>query len=72
MTTTAAFPAVPAGAIAFTWVGDRTVKEVAGVPANVTAVTPLKFEPAIVTVFPPDTDPDDGVRAVMVGVGAAV
>jgi hypothetical protein len=48
------------------------VKEVAGVPANVTAVTPLKFEPAIVTVFPPDTDPDDGVRAVMVGVGAAV
>jgi hypothetical protein len=65
-------PAVPAGATAFNCVGDITVKEVAGVPANVTAVAPLKFEPAIVTVFPPDTDPDDGVRAVMVGVGAAV
>ena len=63
---------MPAGATAFTCVGDRTVKEVAGVPANVTAVAPLKFEPVIVTVFPPDTGPDDRVRAVMVGVGAAV
>jgi hypothetical protein len=53
-------------------VGDDIVKELAGVPAKVIAVVPSRFKPMIVTVFPPDTGPDEGVSPVMVGVGAAV
>lgn len=73
MTTTEAAPAVPGGVIAFIVVADRAVKELAALPANVTAVAPLRFEPLMVTVFPPDSGPDAaGVSPVIVGVGAAV
>jgi hypothetical protein len=47
------------------------VNELAALPANVTALALLKFEPMIVTVLPPDTDPDEVVSPVMVGVGVA-
>jgi hypothetical protein len=52
-------------------VGDKAVKEMAGVPAKVTPVVPLRFDPVMIIVFPPDTGPDAGVRAVMVGVREA-
>jgi hypothetical protein len=66
-----AIPAVPGGATAIIVLGDKTVKVVAGIPANVTAVVPLKFEPVIVTGVPPATGPDAGESLVTMGVGAA-
>jgi hypothetical protein len=71
VTTTEAVPAVPGGATAFILVDDEMVK-LAALPANVTAVAPLKFEPVTMTVFPPDTGPDAGETTVTMGVGAAV
>jgi hypothetical protein len=72
VTTTGAVPAVPGGATALISVGDSIVKELAALLANVTVLAPLKFEPIIETVLPPDTGPDEGISPVMVGVGVAV
>ena len=35
------------------------VREVAGIPSNVTEVAPVKFVPVIVTLVPPSVLPDD-------------
>ena len=54
----------PAGTVAWIAVADVTVK-LALTPLNVTAVTPAKFVPLMVTLLP--TSPLVGVKLVMVG-----
>lgn len=49
------------------WVGERTVKEVAGVAPKVTAVVPVRLVPVRVTVFPPEVGPWLGVTLLRVG-----
>jgi hypothetical protein len=71
VTTTEAVPAVPGGATAFIPEDDKMVK-LAALPANVTAVAPLRFEPVRVTVVPPDTGPDAGESPVTMGVRATL
>ena len=56
-----------AGTVAVTLVAVTTVKLVAGVPWNVTAVAPPRFVPVIVTVEP--TAPKAGEMPVMTGMG---
>ena len=58
---------VPAGAVAEMEVGLMTVKLVADVVPNLTAVAPLKFVPVMVTVVPPATGPLDGETPVSAG-----
>lgn len=60
-------PADPAGTTAVIWVGERTVKEVAGVAPKVTAVVPVRLVPVRVTVFPPEVGPWLGVTPLRVG-----
>jgi hypothetical protein len=60
---------VPAGAVAVICVAESIVNEVAGVPANVTAVAPVKLVPVIVTVVPPSAGPDVGEMPVTAGAG---
>src|SRR5436309_5452913 len=55
----------PAGTVAWIAVVDVTVKVVALVPLNRTAVTPVKFVPLMVTFAP--TGPLGGEKLVMVG-----
>src|SRR5205085_5750372 len=54
-----------AGTMAVIEVADTTVKLVAAVPLNLTAVAPVKFVPVIVTVAP--ILPLSGVNELMVG-----
>ena len=49
---TLTFPEEPAPTTAVMLVGESTVKDVAGVPPKVTAVTPVKSVPVMVTVCP--------------------
>jgi len=67
-------PAVEAaGLTAVIDVGLFTVKLVAAVLPNVTAVAPVKPLPAMATVVPPASGPPAGVSPVMTGrAGAAV
>src|SRR5207247_5464928 len=60
----------PAGTVAWITVVDVTVKVVALVPLNRTAVTPVKFVPLMVTFAP--TGPLVGEKLVMVGGGVTV
>ena len=60
---------VPAGDVAVIEVAELKVKPVAGVAPNVTAVTPVKLVPVIVTVVPPVTGPAVGEIEVTVGAG---
>src|SRR5207247_652506 len=60
----------PAGTVAWITVVDVTVKVVALVPLNRTAVTPVKFVPLMVTFAP--TGPLVGEKLVMVGGGMTV
>src|SRR5438094_2066122 len=55
----------PPGTVAWITVVDVTVKVVALVPLNLTAVTPVKFVPLMVTFAP--TGPLVGEKLVMVG-----
>src|SRR5436309_3466976 len=55
----------PAGTVAWITVVDVTVKVVALVPLKLTAVTPVKFVPLMVTFAP--TGPLVGVKSVIVG-----
>src|SRR5206468_3657867 len=55
----------PAGTVAWITVVDVTVKVVALVPLKLTAVTPVKFVPLMVTFAP--TGPLVGAKLVMVG-----
>ncbi len=50
VTVTSTVPAVPAGAVAVMLVALLTVKLVAAVEPNLTAVAPVKLVPVIVTV----------------------
>lgn len=60
---------VPAGDVAVIWVALSTVKPVAGVAPNTTALTPERLVPVIVTDVPPAAGPLVG--AIDVTVGAA-
>jgi hypothetical protein len=60
---------VPAGEVAVIEVAELTVKPVAGVAPNVTAVAPVKLVPVIVTEVPPVDGPDVGEIEVTVGAG---
>ena len=50
-------PAVPAGVTAVMVVALTTLKLVAAVLPNITAVAPVRFVPVIVTVVPPAAGP---------------
>ena len=69
VTTTLTEPAVPGGTSAVMLVPLTTVKLVAATPPNVTPVTLEKFVPVIVTVLPPDVQPELGETEVTVGGG---
>ncbi len=58
---------VPAGDVAVIWVAELTVKLVALVPPNLTAVAPVKSVPVMTTLVPPAAGPDVGARPVTVG-----
>ena len=60
----------PAGDVAVIEVAELTVKLVAAVAPNVTAVAPVKFVPVSVTVVPPVAGPEVG--EIDVTVGAAI
>ena len=70
VTATVTVPATWASVTAVTVDGDVTVKLVAGVVPNLTAVAPKRFVPVIVTVVPPLVVPEVGVKVEMVGVEA--
>ena len=67
VTATSTAPAVPAGAVTVIVVALSTVTFVAAVLPNVTAVAPVKFEPVIVTLVPPEAGPELGLTPVTVG-----
>ena len=58
---------VPAGEVAVIDVAELTVKLVALVAPNFTAVAPVKLVPAMVTDVPPAVGPDVGEIDVTVG-----
>lgn len=59
-------PAVPAGVTAVMVVALTTLKLVAAVLPNITAVAPVRFVPVIVTVVPPAAGPLLGETDVIV------
>lgn len=61
---------VPGGATAVTWVSETTVKEVAGVAPNRTAVVVVSPVPVSVTVVPPAAGPELGLTEVRTGTDA--
>src|SRR5690348_16058904 len=68
VTATSTVP-VPAGDVAVIDVSVLTVKDVAALVPNFTAVAPVKFVPVTVTLVPPALVPDVGFRALTVGAG---
>ena len=70
VTWTLTVPATWGLVLARTTVGLVTVKDVAVVAPNLTAVAPKRFAPVILTVVPPLVVPDVGVREEMVGLAA--
>ena len=67
-TVTSTVPAEPAGDVAVIEVAELTVKPVAFVAPNLTAVVPVKLVPVIVTTVPPAAGPDVGESDVTAGV----
>ena len=63
---------VPAGDVAVICVAELTVKLVAAVAPNFTAVAPVKLVPVITTLVPPTIGPDVGARPVTVGAATKV
>ena len=63
---------VPAGDVAVIWVAEFTVKLVAAVAPNLTAVAPVKPVPVMTTLVPPVVGPDVGASPVTVGAGKKV
>jgi hypothetical protein len=55
------------GAVTLIAVGDRIVNTGAVTPPNETDVTPERFVPLMVTVFPPERGPEAGTKLVIVG-----
>ena len=72
VTFTSTTPALSAGAVAVMLVALFTVKPVAAVPPNDTAVAPLKLVPAMVTLVPPPSGPALGNIDVTMGAGTKV
>ena len=70
VTLTLTAPATWALVMALRVVGDVTVKLVAVVVPNWTAVAPIRFVPVMVTVVPPLVVPDVGVNEEMLGAEA--
>jgi len=68
VTVTSTVP-VPAGEVAVIEVAELTVKLVALIAPNFTAVAPVKLVPVRVTVVPPAVGPDVGEIALTVGAG---
>jgi len=66
VTVTSTVP-TPAGEVAVIWVALSTVKEPAALLPNLTAVTPEKLVPVMVTLVPPDVGPVFGLTLVTVG-----
>jgi hypothetical protein len=66
VTVTSTVP-TPAGEVAVIWVVLSTVKEPAALLPNLTAVTPEKLVPVMVTLVPPDVGPVFGLTLVTVG-----
>src|SRR5260370_6460216 len=60
-------PVAPAGATAMICVALFTVKLLAAMAPNFTAVTPVKFVPVISTLVPPELGPEVGLIEVIVG-----
>ena len=58
----------PEGDVAEIWLVELTTTPVADAVPNLTAVTPVKFEPLIVTPVPPVVGPVPGETPVTVGV----
>ena len=71
VTVTSTAPALPAEEIAVIWVDEFTVKLVAAVLPNLTAVAPVKLLPVMTTEVPPAAGPLAGLTPVTVGVGTA-
>ena len=67
VTVTSTVPAAPAGAVAVIDVALLTVKLLALVAPNLTAVVPAKFVPVMVTEVPPAVGPELGETLVTVG-----
>ena len=67
VTVTSTVPALPAGAVAVICVALSNVKPLALVAPNLTAVTPLKFEPVMMTLVPPAKDPEFGEMPLTAG-----
>src|SRR5437879_4115634 len=67
VTATSTVPAAWAGLTAVTCVSDTTVKLVAVVAPNLTAVAAVNPHPPIVTPVPPDTEPAAGLTEVTAG-----
>ena len=61
----------PAGEVAVIEVALLTVKVVAAVAPNFTAVAPVKLVPVMVTEVPPAVGPEVGLTPVTVGTGGA-
>ena len=70
VTVTSAMPAEPAGLVAVIEVAEVTVKPVAAVDPNVTALAALRLVPLTVTVVPPARGPVAGATPVTVGTGS--
>jgi hypothetical protein len=66
VTVTSTVP-LPAGEVAEMLLELLTVKVVAAVPPNFTAVAPVKFVPVTVTEVPLPAGPEDGLTDVTVG-----
>jgi hypothetical protein len=60
--TTLTTPAAWAGVVAVIWESLFIVNEVAAVLPKVTEVAPVNPDPSIVTIVPPATGPDIGLR----------
>ena len=69
VTVTSNSPAEPAGSNAVISVADTTVTFVAAFEPNWTVAPLTKFVPVMVTVVPPDVEPEDGLTPVTVGAG---
>src|SRR5579862_6328657 len=71
VTTTSTVP-VPGGAVAVISVAESTVNDAAWVLPNATPAVPVKPEPVMSTLVPPDGTPPAGETPVTTGSGASV
>jgi hypothetical protein len=67
VTVTSTVPTVPAGAVTVICVAESTVKSLAGVTSNFTAVAPFRLVPVMTTAGSPASGPLFGLTAVTVG-----